>query len=57
MRRRIPGLKQKEKSTQKGEFEMSVTTDQDAIVSEIYIAANPERVFQALVDPAQVVQW
>ena len=29
----------------------------DAIVSEIQIAAPPERVFQALVDPAQVVKW
>ena len=36
---------------------MNVTPDQDAIVSEIYIAAPPERVFQALVDPEQVVQW
>ena len=33
------------------------TTDQDSIVSEIYIAAPPERVFQALVDPAQILQW
>lgn len=29
----------------------------DEIVTEIQIAAPPERVFQALVDPAQVVQW
>jgi uncharacterized protein YndB with AHSA1/START domain len=29
----------------------------DEIVSEIRIAAPPERVFQALIDPAQVVQW
>jgi len=29
----------------------------DEILSEIRIAAPPERVFQALVDPAQVVQW
>ena len=29
----------------------------DAIVSEIQIAAPPERVFQALVDPEQVVKW
>ncbi len=36
---------------------MSVTSDQDTIVSEIQIAAKPERVFQALVDPEQVVQW
>ncbi len=35
----------------------SVTPDADAIVSEIHIAASPERVFEALVDPRQVVQW
>ncbi len=33
------------------------TPDADTIVSEIHIAAPPERVFQALVDPRQVVQW
>ncbi len=35
----------------------SVVPDGDAIVSKIYIAAPPERVFQALVDPEQVVKW
>ena len=34
-----------------------VTPDADTIVSEIQIAAPPARVFQALVDPRQVVQW
>jgi uncharacterized protein YndB with AHSA1/START domain len=34
-----------------------VTPDQDALVSEIHIAAPPDRVFQALVDPSQVLQW
>lgn len=29
----------------------------DELVAEIRIAAPPERVFQALVDPSQVVQW
>jgi uncharacterized protein YndB with AHSA1/START domain len=33
------------------------TPNSDEIVSEIRIAAPPERVFQALVDPIQVVQW
>jgi uncharacterized protein YndB with AHSA1/START domain len=33
------------------------TPDADEIVSEIHIAAPPERVFQALIDPAQVLQW
>jgi uncharacterized protein YndB with AHSA1/START domain len=34
-----------------------VTPDQDAVVSEIEIAAPPDRVFQALVDSTQVLQW
>jgi uncharacterized protein YndB with AHSA1/START domain len=34
-----------------------VTPDADAIVTEIHIAAPPERVFQALVDPQQVLKW
>jgi len=33
------------------------TTNTDEIVSEIRIAAPPQRVFEALVDPAQVVKW
>lgn len=35
----------------------SITPDQDAVVSEIHIAAPPERVFQALIDPKQVMSW
>ena len=34
-----------------------ITPDQDAIVTEIEIAAPPERVFQALTDPAQLIRW
>jgi uncharacterized protein YndB with AHSA1/START domain len=34
-----------------------VTPDQDAIVSEIEIAAPPERVFQALTDASQLKRW
>jgi len=34
-----------------------VSPDSDEIVSEIHIAAPSDRVFQALVDPAQVVKW
>lgn len=33
------------------------TPNSDEIVSEIHIDAPAERVFQALVDPSQVVQW
>lgn len=33
------------------------TPNADAIVAEIRIAAPPERVFQALIDPQQVLQW
>ena len=35
----------------------AVTPNQDALVSEIRIAAPQERVFQALVDQKQVMQW
>jgi uncharacterized protein YndB with AHSA1/START domain len=34
-----------------------LTPDQDALISEIDIAVPPQRVFQALVDPKQVLQW
>jgi uncharacterized protein YndB with AHSA1/START domain len=34
-----------------------VTPDNGAIVSDIYIAAPPERIFEALVDPKQVMTW
>jgi uncharacterized protein YndB with AHSA1/START domain len=34
-----------------------ITPNADEIVSEIQIAAPPERVFQALVDPSQVLRW
>lgn len=34
-----------------------VTTDQDVIVSEIQIAASPERIFKALTDAGQLQQW
>lgn len=33
------------------------TPEPDEIVSEIHIAAPPERVFEALIDPKQVVKW
>jgi uncharacterized protein YndB with AHSA1/START domain len=35
----------------------TITSDQDAVVSEIHIAAPPERVFQALSDAAQLRRW
>ena len=34
-----------------------VTPDQDAVVAEIFIAAPPARVFQAISDPAQLPLW
>jgi uncharacterized protein YndB with AHSA1/START domain len=34
-----------------------MTPDQDAITCEIHIAVPPGRVFQALIDPKQVLQW
>lgn len=35
----------------------TISHDQDAIEAEVYIAAPRERVFQALTDPRQTVQW
>jgi uncharacterized protein YndB with AHSA1/START domain len=35
----------------------SVASNGDTIMSEIYIDAPPEQVFQAIVDPELVVQW
>jgi len=35
----------------------TVTPAQDAVVAEIFIAAPPERVFQAITDPKQMPQW
>lgn len=35
----------------------SVTPDQNTVLAEIFIAAPPERVFQAITDPAQMSQW
>jgi len=34
-----------------------ITPNQDAVVSEVEIAAPPDRVFQAIIDPKQVMQW
>ncbi len=34
-----------------------ITPDNDVLISEIDIAAPPERVFQALIDPRQVLSW
>ena len=35
----------------------AVSSDQDAISLEVQIAAPRERVFRALTDPAQLMQW
>ncbi len=37
--------------------ELQLTPDHDALVSEIYIQAPAERIFEALTDPKQVLQW
>jgi uncharacterized protein YndB with AHSA1/START domain len=36
---------------------VAITPDQDAIIGEIFIAAPPARIFQALTDPRQMPQW
>jgi uncharacterized protein YndB with AHSA1/START domain len=35
----------------------SISSDTDAITSEIHIAAPPQRVFQALTDSAELLRW
>ncbi|HEY1660360.1 MAG TPA: SRPBCC domain-containing protein [Candidatus Sulfotelmatobacter sp.] len=34
-----------------------ITADSDAVIAEIEIAATPDRVFQAIVDREQALQW
>jgi uncharacterized protein YndB with AHSA1/START domain len=34
-----------------------LTPDSDAILAEVFIAAPPERVFEAIADPKQLTQW
>jgi uncharacterized protein YndB with AHSA1/START domain len=34
-----------------------ITPDQDTVIAEIFIAAPPARVFQAISDPAQLPRW
>jgi len=36
---------------------MAITAEQDALFGEIFIAAPPVRVFEALTDPNQVPRW
>ncbi|HTS37940.1 MAG TPA: SRPBCC domain-containing protein [Candidatus Solibacter sp.] len=35
----------------------TITPDQDTVLAEIFIAAPPERVFQAISDPEQLSKW
>jgi uncharacterized protein YndB with AHSA1/START domain len=35
----------------------TITSDKNAVVAEIFIAAPPARVFQAISDPAQPAKW
>jgi uncharacterized protein YndB with AHSA1/START domain len=36
---------------------VAITPDQDAVRCEMFIAAPPARVFQAITDPRQMLQW
>jgi len=36
---------------------VAISPEQDAVVAEIFIAAPPERVFQAITDPQQMPKW
>ena len=35
----------------------TITPDQDTVLAEIFIAAPPERVFEAITDPSQLAKW
>ena len=35
----------------------TITPTQDTVLAEIFIAAPPERVFEAITDPAQISRW
>lgn len=35
----------------------TITPDQNAVIAEVFIAAPPARVFQAISDPAQLPRW
>ena len=35
----------------------TITPDQNAVIAEVFIAAPPERVFQAISDPTQLPRW
>lgn len=37
--------------------DISVTPNQDAIIGTVHVAAAPERVFDAITDPAQLMEW
>ena len=36
---------------------VAITPDQDVVLAEIQISAPPDRVFQAITDPRQLLQW
>jgi uncharacterized protein YndB with AHSA1/START domain len=36
---------------------VAISPDQESVVAEIFIAAPPERVFQAITDPNQLPRW
>jgi len=36
---------------------VAITPDQDIVQADVFIAAPRERVFQAITDPRQIVQW
>jgi uncharacterized protein YndB with AHSA1/START domain len=34
-----------------------ITPDQDSVIAEVFVAAPPARVFEAITDPKQTAQW
>src|ERR1051326_1509431 len=59
----LPGVaaatskKRGNRQTEKPMATATITPDQDAVSAEIFIAAPPERVFQAITDPQQMPKW
>jgi uncharacterized protein YndB with AHSA1/START domain len=54
------GFRVRSERTTKGDTPLATATvspNQDAVLAEIFIAAPPERVFEAITDPSQLARW
>jgi uncharacterized protein YndB with AHSA1/START domain len=55
--RYFEAVSQEEDNKGKTMASVVITPDKDTIRGEIFVAAPPERVFEALTDPRQMLQW